>query len=343
MDGIMLCGKSAEMILEREVLGLGYGLEPTSFQTLPNAISTKGMSESGWSIQIDGIPFNHLQLLIGKHNDYRRCLNIKFHQWNGPVPPGSILKIAEPYTNAFYVASGAFLALMASRTHSLIALMQYVMYLCGWYCIHQREPLKKRGPLTSKEDIEKMLRHAKGKKGWRRLERILPYCAEGVRSPQEANYYIVATLPHRLGGYELKKPKVNACIPLNNKHAELAGAPEIEVDFYWEDAKVVVEYNGFDTHEGGITALDITQQVILQEMGIEVLFVTKAQLYSVELLDMMMQQLATRLGICPADGWPNLENVKNLLVSLQSGDMQNRRFASSGILSEQKRWIRRSS
>ena len=341
MNGMVLCDKSAEMILEREVLGKGCGLEPTSLAALPKPPSMRGKSDCDWSLSVDGMSFNHLHILVGAQNDIRRCDAFAFHVWRSPLPPEATLRIDEPYVKGLYVASGPFLALIAARARSLVGLAQYVMYLCGYYCMYQQEPLKEREPLTKKEDIWLMLKHVKGCMGWRRLARILPYCAEGVRSPQEANFYIVATFPNRFGGYDFTKPEVNASIPLNAEQAQLAGSSEIEVDFYWRDAGVVVEYNGFETHDGGITQLDITQQIILKELGIEVIFVTKEQLYNPALIDLVMQQLAKRLGICPADGWPSMDNVKELLTSLKNGTKENLHSTSQELLGEEKRWIRR--
>lgn len=340
MTGIVLCDASAEIILEREVLGKGHGLEPTNRQSLPDIISLTGMSDREWSIQIDSLLFSHLHLLVGKHRDFRHCCNITFHQWLGTVPPGAILRIDEPFMNNVFVTSGSFMALLASRTHTLTALAQHIMYLCGYYCMHQKEPLLKRGPLASKEEIERMMRFTKSTVGWKRLSRILPYCAEGVRSPQEANFYIVATFPRVLGGYEFPKPQVNVEIPVEGMHATLAGAPSIEVDFYWEDEGVVVEYNGLDNHEGGISPLDITQQIILKEKGIDVVFLTKEQLFNPALLDLMMLQLANKIGIRPIDGWPSMKSLKMLLRSLRADGGNDRRFTSKELLDVQKRWIR---
>ena len=340
MNGMVLCDKSAEIILEREVLTKGYGLEPTALGALPKPPSMKGESNSDWSLSIDGMPFNHLHLLVGDQKDIRRCDAAAFHVWKSPLPPGAVLRIDEPYVRGLYVTSGPFLALIAARTRSLVGLAQYVMYLCGHYCLYQNEPLKERKPLAKKEDICLMLKHVKGSMGWKRLTRILPYCAEGVRSPQEANFYIVATFPKRFGGYALTKPEVNANILLNAEQTLLAGSPAIEVDFYWRDAGIVVEYNGFEIHNGGITQLDITQQIILKELGIEVIFVTKEQLYNPALIDLLMQQLAKRLGICPADGWPKMSCVRELLVSLRYETKRNLHSTSQELLDKEKRWIR---
>lgn len=340
MKGIVLCGPSAEMVLEREVLGNGHGLEPTGRKTVPDIISLTGMSDREWFTTIDNISFSHLHLLVGDHKDFRRCANVTFHQWLGEIPPRGIMRIDEPYANNIYVTSGSFMALMAARTHTLVSLAQYVMYLCGYYCMHQKTALQTRGPLANKDQIERMLRHARGTVGSRKLSRILSYCAEGVRSPQEANYYIVVTFPCELGGYQFTKPKVNASIPLEEKYQALTNSPNIEVDFYWEDAGVVVEYNGLENHEGGISPLDITQQIILQEKSIEVLFLTKEQLYNPALLDLMMQQLAKKLGRSPADGWPSMKMLQLLLRSLWKNGSKDRRFTSPELLEAEKRWIR---
>lgn len=338
MNGIVLCGTSAEQILEHEALKKESSLEPTSHNLIPTASSYGGMSHSGLTIQIDEVTFNYLEVLIGCHEDHRHCGIITFRQWKGPVPPSGIFKISDPFTSGLYVTSAPFMALMAARKLSLSRLAQYVMYLCGWYCIHQKEPLKKRKALTSTEQIAFMLRSVRGTMGWKRLWRVLPYCAEGVRSPPEANFFAVATFPRDIFGYQFPKPKVNTSIPLGPEHAALAGAPSIEVDFYWEDAGLVVEYNGGDTHDGGVTPLDVTQQYILMDKGIEVVFLLKEQFSDARLLDLLMRHLAKKLGIDPDNGWPSVENVQMLVDDLRNED---RHSTSPELLEAQKRWIRR--
>ena len=319
MDGIVLCGESAERILEQEALGKGYGLEPTARLTLPTMASYRGISNKQWSTQVDGVAFTHLDVLVGSAGDIRKCRNITFHTWKSPLPPFGILKISDPFTSEFFVASGTFMALVAARRLSGVRLAQYVMYLCGWYCMHQKVPLEKRTAFTSTEKISLMLPSMIGTKGWRKLASILPYCADGVRSPQEANYYLVVTLPPRKGGYRLTKPKVNYSIPLDDYHSALLGQSSIEVDFYWPEAELVVEYNGLDNHDGGISPLDVTQQLILRDKGIEVLFLTKYQLYNAALLDAHMQTVANKLGIKTSRrGWPDISDVRALLDDLRS-------------------------
>ena len=337
MSGIVLCGTSAEKILEQKALGRGHGLEPTSRSSIPTATSYCGMFNKEWLIQIDGIAFSHLELLIGGHEDHRHCGNITFHQWKGLVPPYGILKISEPFTSGYFITSAPFMAIMAARKLPLPNLAQYVMYLCGWYCKHQKVPLERRAPFTSIEKIALMLQATRGTMGWKRLSRILPYCAEGVRSPPEANFYAVTTFPRDIYGYQFPKPEVNANIPVKPEHEALAGAPSIEVDFLWEDAKLVVEYNGLDAHDGGVTPLDITQQLILKEGGYEVIFLTKEQFNDARLLDLVMRHIAKRLGIEPDDGWPSMGNVQELVDCLR---FENRHSTSTEYLRAQKRWIR---
>ena len=341
MDGIVLSHTSAEKVLEREVLKQGYGLEPTSHHLLPSASSLMKFLGSEGYAPIDGITFPYLDVLVSSQKEFRRHDNIVFHQWSGELPPNGIQRIADPYSNELYIASAPFLALIAARNLPLTNLAQYIMYLCGYYCIHQKVKLEERRPLTNKDEIAQMLKYVRGTMGWRRLFRVLPYCAEGVRSPQEANYYIVVTFPCELGGYQFTKPKVNASIPLEEKYQALTNSPSIEVDFYWEDAGVVVEYNGLENHEGGISPLDITQQIILQEKGIEVIFFTKEQLYNAELLDLAMRQLAIRLGNTTMAAWPDMKNVRMLTRSLNLGNWLDLRSTPPDLLKIQKRWIRR--
>lgn len=319
MSGIVLCGTSAELILEREALDKGYGLEPTNRLAIPTASSYRGMSDVQWSIQIDGIVFTHLDVLVGSARDIRHCKNATFHTWKSPLPESGISKISDPFTSDFFVTSGSFMALMASRRLPRIQLAQYVMYLCGRYCIHQPKPLEERKAFTSTAEIAHMLLAMKGTKGWAKLEQVLPFCADGIRSPQEANYYLVATCPCKRGGYHLIHPKVNYAIPLEYRYEALLGEPSIEVDFYWPEAKLVVEYNGLDNHDGGISPLDVTQQLILGDMGIEVLFLTKYQFFDASLLDTHMQTVAKKLGIEPdSSDWPDISDVRNLLKDLRS-------------------------
>ena len=316
MNSIVLCGPSAEALLEDALLTDRKDLMASDVAMLPASARLSFLrDEANWPISINGRKFSSIDILVSARSELRHIPRINYHVWSTELPPGALTLIAR----GLYVCTGPFLALLASRQQNLIGLTQYMMYLTGRYCLHQADPLQERPQLMTLEQIDRSRHAIDGKKGCGLLSKALYYCHEGTRSPQEGNLLICSVFPRIMGGYKFAHPQVNYQIELNGELANLAGHNYLEIDLYWKEAKIGLEYNGIDSHRGGLTPYDITRQYVLKEQGIDILYVTKEQMYNAKLLDIVMRRIAKKLGVSTAsDRWPSLDRVQGLLDSLHN-------------------------
>ena len=316
MDGIVLCGATAETLLEHELLRNDYQLDASDIASIPNSGRLARLrEENAWPVTIRGCQFANIDVLVSGKNRLRHIPHVTYHSWSGPLPAGSFARIAK----GLYVTTAPFMALQAARQLDMTRLAQYIMYLAGHYCLHGDDYLEERPPLMTLEQIDRMRHAIDGTKGCKTLAKTLPYCKEGARSPQETNMLISGIFPRTKGGYWLPQPLVNYEIELDSNGAELMGSDHLEIDLFWKDANIGLEYNGIDTHQGGLSPRDLSRQYVLMQQGIEILYVTKYQLYNAGIFDIVMRTVAKKLGVSTAPKyWPQLNRVQELLDTLRS-------------------------
>lgn len=314
MDGIVLCGTTAETLLEHKLITGKSLLDATDIISIPSSSRLARLRDEGsWPISIDGCRFNGIDVLVPGKNQRRQIPHVRYHSWSGDLPAGAFARIAK----GLYLTTAPFMALQAARAMDTTRLVQYIMYLTGHYCLHQDSYLQERPSLATLEQIDRMRHSIDGTKGSGTLAKALPYCSEGARSPQEVNMFISAVFPRPKGAYRLPIPLINHRIELDSELAGLMGSSFLEIDLFWPDGNIGLEYNGIETHQGGLSPRDLSRQYVLAEQGIDILFVTKEQLYNAGLLDIVMRAVAKRLGISTRPKyWPHLNRVQELLDTL---------------------------
>jgi hypothetical protein len=129
------------------------------------------------------------------------------------------------------------------------------------------------------------------------------FVIDGSRSPCESRLYIVLCLPTRLGGYGLPRPLLNYRIDLPKHLWEVAGTDRYYVDFYYPGEMYAgitqaVEFDGGYHWQGNQRMRDNVRQILLEEMGIQVIRIDKLQLQSMEIMDLQARRLADALGVC---------------------------------------------
>ena len=315
MDGIVLCGPTAETLLEHRLLVGKSLLDATDIISIPSSSRLSHLRDEGsWPVTIGGCRFGGIDILVGGRNQRRHIPNVQYHSWSDILPAGALARIA----SGLYLTTAPFMALQAAQRLDSIHLAQYIMYLTGRYCLHQEIPLQERPQLATLEQIERIRHAVDGKRGCRTLAKALPYCRERIRSPQEANMLIASSFPLKAGAYCLPLPLVNHRLELDSELARLMGSEYLEFDLFWEEAGIGLEYNGIEVHEGGLSPRDLSRQYVLAEQGIEILYVTKAQLYNAGMFDILMRRVANKLGIAAKPNkWPELNRVQQLLDDLR--------------------------
>jgi hypothetical protein len=133
-------------------------------------------------------------------------------------------------------------------------------------------------PMTSKAKIAGLIDRASGLYGARLARMALRYVEDGSRSPRESKLAISLRLPRRRGGQSGPPYEFNHQVPLAEKYRRMAGKPYYEIDLFFPDGNVGLEYLGKDYHEGPVrTVGDLRRESILADLGTEVHDVTRIQ------------------------------------------------------------------
>jgi hypothetical protein len=237
-----------------------------------------------------------LNLLINDRGACRKSALIQSHFSKGPFPYGCFVKIE----NGLLTSSPELCFVHMANRLSLIDLIQLGYELCGGYTLPAEPSARGQAyrettggfvncpPLTNVAAIENLLKKLSGVHGQKRAVRASSYILDNAASPLEAKLTLLLTLPYRLGGYGLPKPRLN--FPIDD------GQVQRRCDLYWPEAKLAVEYDSDQFHVGAERInLDSMRRSALELKGISVVTITRQQIYKMYRLHEVASLLAKRL------------------------------------------------
>ena len=154
-------------------------------------------------------------------------------------------------------------------------------------------PLLSCSALASFLDAQPSMRGSK--KGY-----VVSACAfDRSGSPMETALALILTLPVGMGGYGLPRPALNWSVPIGPAERRLTSQDEIIADLCWQDQRLVVEYDGWESH-GGLgpqkLARDRARANSLTALGWNVLTVGHNQVASAQDMTLLARQVASLLG-----------------------------------------------
>lgn len=223
---------------------------------------------------------------------------VKAHLVSGQFPMGSLYRISEQ----LLVVSPELAYVQCCHSKHDLPNIEMALELCGTYGLMTAElPCNfNLRTLTTVEKIEETAVACRGRWGSIAALRALGWAKNRMRSPRESEMYLLLVLDRSLGGFRLPRPSVNVEIRIKGTAAEpLTSVSHFEVDFVWEDKRVVLEYDGQDEHESDPVkvANDKERRSVLAALGYTVIVVTKRDLASEASLLAKVSQLAMALGI----------------------------------------------
>lgn len=152
----------------------------------------------------------------------------------------------------------------------------------------------------NRADVSKFLDAWPALRGVMRARQAVGYAFDGSASPMETGLVLMLTLPPELGGYGLPRPRLNERVPEALWSLPFSSQRDIIVDLFWPEAKLVLEYDGREFHEGRgaakITA-DSERKNTLAALGYAVLSATSGQVSRAGHLDLLAHQIAHLLGM----------------------------------------------
>lgn len=218
-------------------------------------------------------------------------------QLSGP----SFLDVGE---GVFVSAPGLAFVQVGALEESQVELLQLGFEVCGTYLTPRTIGRLSRAPrlyqvssLSSKRTLLNYAKLNSGMNGARKVMRAAPYFADGSASPRETQLALALGLPNRFGGGGLGMPEMNFEVRANDKARALAGRSSFRCDLCWPKAKLDVEYQSREMHEGEASRIrDSRRANALALMGWTVVGVTNDELDSVESTDAIIHLLGNHLG-----------------------------------------------
>ena len=234
-------------------------------------------------------------ILVAGAESRNRTKGFKRHVWNGPLPDGSFYRIGED----LYITSPEFSLVLIAQRLSLIDLTLLCCESCGRYVRDPAHPkgFYKRPAITNIMRIEAFIEKLGPARGTAKLRNALRYALENAWSPMESAVALLMSMPVRLGGYGFPKPLLNYRKHFSLEEARMANREHVDLDVYFKDFNVAVEYNSDEDHTGAARiASDAIRNNTIEYIGIRVMILTWGQVRYLGSFDDAMKQLANKLG-----------------------------------------------
>lgn len=266
-----------------------------------------------------------VDVLVGDGSCRHSSRGLRFHLWQGELPPRSSIEIG---SYAHVTSPAMTLATMASQL-SYFELTMAAYEMCGTFSsirlMHEhveaarealprlgafgswRPVLDRRGnitdlwtrpPLLDVDELVEFAHSIKGRRGSRRLieaaESVLGVCA----SPLEVQAAMLLVGRRSRGGAGIGPVELNRRVRLTAPVRAIASSDHLVVDQYYEgDPPAVIELQGAVAHDDERSAMrDADRLLALSAMGFRCLPITYRQLADVERCDRLARHLAGLLG-----------------------------------------------
>lgn len=223
-----------------------------------------------------------LHFLVPKGSSRRPADGARAHQWSGPLPPNSLIRL----TNDLWVCSPEFCFLQMAGQLSDASLALLGMALCGTYFPADCEKgFVDCRAVTTPERIQSFLentartrgpRGCQGLRGFARAMRVARRLLKGARSPLEASTVTLMHFPRSRGGYGIGGMALNANLPLSAEASRIFGRPSIRPDIRFPAARLSIECLGKPYHKH--PERDIRRELALKHDGDNVVLLTHEQL-----------------------------------------------------------------
>lgn len=250
-----------------------------------------------------------IEVLASAHQlrSYSREWTCRF--WSKELPKGSVYRIPH---SPFAISAPWFCFLQMAARMPFGQAMLLGMELCGNYSTlpfshsaissyrlrewETRNGYVERKPLISPEQLVAGISAAVGaqseSKALAAARRIQP----NAFSPGESRYAIRLFSPVKRGGYGLPPAFMNVPIPLPERLRRITGRGDYIIDFYYPKEQLAIEFDGGYHWNGKQRLDDNLRELVLNDLGIDVIRVDKHQLESQAAMEVSVRTIAKRIG-----------------------------------------------
>lgn len=188
---------------------------------------------------------------------------------------------------------------VAFREKSEMPVRELAYELCGTYQTRRTgvDSDYQVAPLASVRDLLDFASRNTSADGARKALRALRYVADGSASPRETKQALVLGLPLMYGGYGLGIPRMNYEVKASPAARAITGKSCFRCDLCWPEAKLDVEYQSRESHEGEPSRISDSRRAnALAAMGWTVIGITNDELESLAATDAIAGTIRRHLG-----------------------------------------------
>lgn len=150
---------------------------------------------------------------------------------------------------------------------------------------------------TTKRKLTEFLKKTPGFDGHVKAKRAVKYIENGANSIMESIVFMILTLPYKLGGFNLRGACFNHEVVLDVAAKKQLGKKQCYVDIFYPDVNLAIEYDSTEYHDNKNTyGSDVLRSNTIKCLGIDVLHLTKNQLYMKNACEQLARYIALRLG-----------------------------------------------
>ncbi|MDD2587718.1 MAG: hypothetical protein PHY60_02355 [Atopobiaceae bacterium] len=279
--------------------------------TAPNEIGTisweiDASTSSLWNSTLSKLE-RPWDVIVSRRSRAHATSYARYHYRGTQLPPGSGL----PLGGGVYLASPELCLLQMATVLPLSGLIELMDEFFGSYCLdfhdeHDRDDigeLVSRGSISSKEALTRYLASSPKLHGAKRARRASRYAIDASASPKETHAEMLLSLPASLGGWGLPAPTMNqrfdipASLRIDGDSSFVFGDMAWMVQAKRTYHHAVVEYESTRWHaDGQKLSKDSRRRNLLESIGVHVITLTAAELYSDEGLARVAKLIADAIG-----------------------------------------------
>lgn len=268
-----------------------------------------------------GIEDKSIHVLVSNKNDLHHANRISYSVFSGSLPSQSLCRL----DGSMYVTSPKFTFVRLARKMTLMQLVVLGYEMTGSFTPNSVDlrGFSKCDPMFSVKELTAFLDRLEGVQGSPLARQAAKHVIDNAASPREAELAMLLTLPRRLGGYGLPKPRLNYQLDLSAPRGSALNRTSIIVDFAWPESKLALEYDSDQFHTGAEKiAADSERRNDIKLLGYDVQTVTNKEISSIGKTDKIAKSVASKLEVRirnEGDGFVEKQaRLRRTLIKLRS-------------------------
>lgn len=236
----------------------------------------------------------HLLTSVGTSRRPTRTRIVLRHA--GALPSSSVRRLDR---NVLMVAPELALVQIAAQERDPIRLLMMLWEACGTYrtAATSYQPAQQIPAATNLRKMKRYVERNRSLHGAHKILTLLRYLADDSASVRETQCALLLGMPTMHGGYGLGIPVMNMRVDATKEARSIAGRSFFRCDLCWPKAKIDVEYQSDEEHEGKAMRIrDSRRANALASMGWTVIGITNDEAGSVSAIGSIAETIRLRLG-----------------------------------------------